>query len=142
MATLGGVPAARGGRRALDATLNLVPFIDLLSCCIAFLLITAVWTQIARVDVNTAGEGAAVEEAPAATPWTLYLTRDAWTLRAPDGATLAAERGTLASLLRGHGVHEPLQLRAADGVAYATLVEALDAARSAGIRAVSVRGDE
>ena len=32
---------AQPGKRALDAALNLVPFIDLLSCCIAFLLITA-----------------------------------------------------------------------------------------------------
>ena len=46
----GGGPApesGKKGKKALDATLNLVPFIDLLSCCISFLLITAVWTQIA-----------------------------------------------------------------------------------------------
>lgn len=39
-----------GGRRTLDFDLNLVPFIDLLSCCIAFLLITAAWTQLARLE--------------------------------------------------------------------------------------------
>jgi len=27
----------KGGKKALDAELNLVPFIDLLSCCISFL---------------------------------------------------------------------------------------------------------
>ena len=31
--------------KPLDAAINLVPFIDLLSCCISFLLITAVWTH-------------------------------------------------------------------------------------------------
>lgn len=41
-----------GGKRGLDFDINLVPFIDLLSCLISFLLVTAVWTQLARIDVN------------------------------------------------------------------------------------------
>jgi biopolymer transport protein ExbD len=45
----------KGGKKALDAELNLVPFIDLLSCCISFLLITAVWTQIAGLQVASSG---------------------------------------------------------------------------------------
>ena len=45
----------KGGKKALDAELNLVPFIDLLSCCISFLLITAVWTQIAGLQVSSSG---------------------------------------------------------------------------------------
>jgi biopolymer transport protein TolR len=47
--------AGHGGKKALDAELNLVPFIDLLSCCISFLLITAVWTQIAGLQVASSG---------------------------------------------------------------------------------------
>src|SRR5438552_18807666 len=45
----------KGGKKALDAELNLVPFIDLLSCCISFLLITAVCTQIAGIKVASSG---------------------------------------------------------------------------------------
>src|ERR1041384_6396333 len=41
-----------GGKRTLDFDLNLVPFIDLLSCCISFLLITAAWNQLARIETN------------------------------------------------------------------------------------------
>ena len=41
-----------GGKRGLDFELNLVPFIDLLSCCISFLLITAAWNQLAHMDTN------------------------------------------------------------------------------------------
>jgi biopolymer transport protein ExbD len=143
MASLAGVSAGARGRRALDATMNLVPFIDLLSCCIAFLLITAVWTTVARVDVATAGRSVAgEEEAPAtAPPWTLYVARDGWSLRAPDGATLAAAHETLAELLRAHAVAEPLVVRASDDVSYATLVDALDVARAAGIRTISLAGD-
>lgn len=44
-----------GGRhRSLDAEVNLVPFIDLLSMCICFLLMTAVWTQLGSVQVKQA----------------------------------------------------------------------------------------
>lgn len=38
----------------MDAEVNLVPFIDLLSCCICFLLISAVWTSVAKIDVKAA----------------------------------------------------------------------------------------
>jgi len=48
---MGGVNLPEGGgKRTLDFDLNLVPFIDLLSCCISFLLITAAWTQLARIE--------------------------------------------------------------------------------------------
>src|SRR3954466_12437328 len=55
MAAAAPQPAAKGGKKPLDAELNLVPFIDLLSCCITFLLITAVWTQIAGLQVSSSG---------------------------------------------------------------------------------------
>src|SRR5579859_2500025 len=47
-----GAPRGGGKRRSLDAEINLVPFIDLLSMCICFLLITAVWIQVGSVQVK------------------------------------------------------------------------------------------
>lgn len=41
-----------GGRRAVDTTINMVPFIDLLLVTIAFLLITAVWVSFSRLNAN------------------------------------------------------------------------------------------
>ncbi len=35
--------------------LNIVPFIDLMSCLTAFLLVAAVWVSIAQVDAHAAG---------------------------------------------------------------------------------------
>lgn len=49
------VPSGKGGKKSLDSELNLVPFIDLLSCLISFLLITAVWTQITSIKVTQTG---------------------------------------------------------------------------------------
>ena len=43
---------ALGGKRDLDAQLNLTPFIDLLSTCVCFLLVTAVWIQIGTVEIK------------------------------------------------------------------------------------------
>ena len=37
-----------GGRRSVDHALNMVPFIDLLSVLITFLLMTSVWSQVAK----------------------------------------------------------------------------------------------
>jgi biopolymer transport protein ExbD len=41
----------KGGKRALDAAINLVPYIDLLMTIMTFLVMTAVWTQIAALEV-------------------------------------------------------------------------------------------
>jgi biopolymer transport protein TolR len=41
-----------GGKRSLDAELNLVPFIDLLCSLISFLLMTAVWMQVSSLELK------------------------------------------------------------------------------------------
>lgn len=49
------LPGEGGGRgKSLAADLNLVPFIDLLSSLITFLLATAVWVQMSALDVEQA----------------------------------------------------------------------------------------
>lgn len=49
-------------KRHLDFELNLIPFIDLLSTCICFLLMTAVWTQVGSMDAKQAVGGQAVAD--------------------------------------------------------------------------------
>ncbi len=53
------VEGGKGKKKSLDAVINLVPFIDLLSSLIAFLLMTAVWTQLATLQVGQQGNNAA-----------------------------------------------------------------------------------
>ena len=43
----------RGGKKEANFELNLVPFIDLMSTCISFLLITAVWTQVSMIQIGS-----------------------------------------------------------------------------------------
>lgn len=52
----------KGGKKPVDAELNLIPFIDLLIVNICFLLITAVWVSMARIKVSQKGKGSAAEK--------------------------------------------------------------------------------
>ena len=49
-------------KQHLDFEVNLIPFIDLLSVCICFLLLTAVWIQVASMNVKQAIGGQAVQD--------------------------------------------------------------------------------
>lgn len=52
----------RQHKKHLDFELNLVPFIDLLSVCICFLLITAVWLNVGSMNVKQAVGGQSAAE--------------------------------------------------------------------------------
>lgn len=49
-------------KKILDFEVNLIPFIDLLSVCICFLLITAVWLNVGSMNVKQAVGGQAQED--------------------------------------------------------------------------------
>lgn len=54
----------KGGKKPLDTALNLVPFIDLMAVTIVFLIMTAVWTQLGRLQVSQSGTAASEEPPP------------------------------------------------------------------------------
>jgi biopolymer transport protein ExbD len=43
-------------RKGLNVELNIVPFIDLMSCLTAFLLVTAAWVNTAALDIRPQGK--------------------------------------------------------------------------------------
>jgi biopolymer transport protein ExbD len=52
---MGGIDVGGGGggkRKSLDSEINMIPMIDLLMVTISFLLITAVWTTMARINAD------------------------------------------------------------------------------------------
>lgn len=58
-----------GNKRASSFDLNLVPFIDLMSVLITFLLITAVWTQVSMIKLGSSIYGKQnTEETPPPPP--------------------------------------------------------------------------
>jgi len=66
----------KGGKKPLDTTINLVPFIDLMAVTIVFLIMTAVWTQLGRLQVSQSGQSTSEQEPPPTTlqPITLLIT--------------------------------------------------------------------
>lgn len=149
------IASAKGGRKALDAAMNLVPFIDLLSCCLSFLLITAVWSQVAGLSVDERPDGSAREEAPQPTTprLTLYIDGGGYTLSPSDGQSRAIPRTSghyddqrLGEALRAAHDLRPdiaaLEIRAADKTEYTDLIKAMDVALGAHFTALSVNGND
>jgi biopolymer transport protein ExbD len=60
----GGMDTGQGGKgkKSLDVAINLTAFIDLMAVTISFLIMTAVWTQIGRLQVSQAGGPSTEEE--------------------------------------------------------------------------------
>ena len=63
MASIGGA-GGRSSKKELNQEIPLVPFIDLLLCCIMFLLATAVWNELAAVNADQQVPGEASTEEP------------------------------------------------------------------------------
>ncbi|MCX7978886.1 MAG: biopolymer transporter ExbD [Bdellovibrionaceae bacterium] len=59
--------SSKSGRK-INVELNLVPFIDLMSVLITFLLITAVWTQVSMIQIGSSLYGKRSETQPPTPP--------------------------------------------------------------------------
>ena len=84
------VPGAGGGRRkSIDSEINMIPMIDLLMVTISFLLITAVWTHMSRLDSDAQVPGpATTEPVPAAPEKQLHVL-----MQSPEKFVLAWRQG-------------------------------------------------
>jgi biopolymer transport protein ExbD len=51
-----GASVGTEGKGSVNVELNIVPFIDLMSCLTAFLLVTAVWVNIAQINIQPKGK--------------------------------------------------------------------------------------
>ena len=143
-------PTGKGGKKPLDAAINLVPFIDLLSCCISFLLITAVWTQLARMDVAQKGQGAAgsTDEKPpeAQLSLTLFIDKDGYTFATSQGENTPIpmkgedyDYAKLADVLKGIRSNpavpadkQDIALKSDDSIIYNKIIRTMDVVISAG----------
>jgi biopolymer transport protein TolR len=155
----GAMPEGGGGRhkrKSLDAVINVVPAIDLLSCCIAFLLFTAVWTQISRLQAQQFGAPAdSTPEAQKSLTVTLTVGAKGYVLATSAGASVEipalgrssdgqpvydvkALADRLKQLRADYPDQSAVTVAADDAVLYADLVRAIDTCVGAGLSAVSV----
>src|SRR5262245_48521698 len=85
--------SAKGGRKAVDAEVPLIPFIDLLLCCVMFLLVAAVWNDLAALtsEQRVPGEGEIDDPAPEA-PLVLSIREDGYELSSSAGDRTSVPR--------------------------------------------------
>jgi len=138
-------PSGKGGKKALDAAINLVPFIDLLSCCLSFLLITAVWTQLARMDVtqkSKAPSGAVDEPPKPDVTLTLLINKDGYIFQKSTGESTPIEMkgeeydyAKLADIMekakKDHPDKEDMNIKSNDSVIYNKVIRTMDIVISA-----------
>jgi len=77
-----------GSKKSVDQEIPLVPFIDLLLCCVMFLLVTAVWNQLARLNANQQQPGqpqAQDTPPPETTKLILQVQTSGYTLASTEG---------------------------------------------------------
>ena len=145
---MGGV-STEGGSSKLDVELNLVPFIDLLSTLTLFLLVTAVWLQVAAIPASVDSKG----QSSSATPKPklgVRLTAGGMQLSWPSsvrGPSSVGRKGSGYDVERLQAVLTPIakshpNLMAAvsseDTVEYGWVVQAIDAAKNAGMKSVAL----
>lgn len=145
---------SRGSREA-NVELNLVPFIDLMSVCLIFLLITAVWTQVSMIQLASSIYSQKTSDKPLSPPpfSEVILRVDVVPegFRLLLGTTLSSipkmsdgnyNKGNLIAKLKEIKQRYPDKIDSLasvrDNVYYKHLIEAMDALLIAGFPQVSI----
>jgi biopolymer transport protein ExbD len=150
------VDTGGGGKKGVDVDINLVPFIDMMSCLVAFLLITAVWTNLAQIAGKPKGL-ANQSQTPPADPNKPYVsvlvaTDSVWVGISTGDRTqikklaqdydwesvrtkLAELKGLIGNDSAGNP-REDIEVAAEDGVTYQQIIAAMDNAMDKGFKDV------
>lgn len=137
-------PQGKGGKKALDAHINLVPYIDLLMTIMTFLVMTAVWTQIAALEVQNASGGNPPEEKEEKEedppkPIIVLVTANSLKIQeeggepkefpnTADGYDLKSTKTELKRLKDARPDRSEVRVQAEDGVSFEPIVQVIDVA--------------
>ena len=149
-----------GDKKSLNVGLNIIPFIDLMSCITAFLMVTAVWINIAQLEIRPAGHARDVPpciEADCDPPRLSVLIEadDIWVgvsrvndFQKLDKTATGYDWARLEGMLRQHkasslfdhatGIEIAADSTAAHPIAYQALIAAMDVAVKAGFVDVGI----
>jgi biopolymer transport protein ExbD len=148
-------PAAPGGKKSVDFQINMIPMIDLLSVLISFLLMTSVWTQIAKIDVKQSPNLPSDEPTPPPDEEKLNLTvlikSSGYTITAKGAVIKEIEKkgddydsSTLSEVLKQsraeHPENEDVQITSEDKVPYKELITVMDTCLKHKLTGISVAG--
>jgi len=145
---MAGVSAGPEGKNNLNIELNLVPFIDLLSTLVLFLLVSAVWIQVSVMPAAVSSRGRAVSSTPLPeSRLNVHLTPTGFKLDWPvpmPSLPKMVERDQLPRLeavLKQAFEAKKITSVAVSGdeeVEYGAVVQAIDIAKSAGVTSVAL----
>ncbi len=149
------VEGGKGRGKGMMVDLNLVPFIDFLSCLIAFLMIAAVWTQIASIDVEQAisppNPDVEIPDPPPQPPLKIHVRGDGmWIARKVEDGKQLPKIGEdqdwkqLKELIKADHDAFPTEqmvvINTDDGVPYEEMIKALDLTREFGYPQTALAG--
>ena len=149
------VPDGAGGKKPVDFQLNLIPCIDLLSVLISFLLMTAVWTQIAKIDVkqqpNMPSEDPPEEDDKEKVNLTVFVKSTGYTVTKKNVVVKEIakvgdewDNKTLAETLKGVAAEHPenhdVTLKSEDTVPYQELITVMDTCLMHKLEGITVAG--
>jgi biopolymer transport protein ExbD len=146
-------PTGKGGKKSLDANINLVPYIDLLMTIMTFLMMTAVWTQIAMLEVQNASGGPdQVQEEPdpnAPKPVIVLAGKEQVTVQEEggeartfpstgDGFDFNAINIELKRLKDARQDRDVVKIQSEDGVKYEHITKLIDLATGNDLKAITL----
>ncbi|MEM7435355.1 MAG: biopolymer transporter ExbD [Myxococcota bacterium] len=145
------------GKKAVNQEIPLIPFIDLLLCCVMFLLATAVWNQLAAMNANQQVPGqASTEDAPPEDEQVkliLQVRNAGYVLGSSAGESIDIKKrvvsnerefdvdelkAKLAQWKQAWDKREDLIVAPEDGVRYEDVIVAMDVASAAGFTTLSM----
>ena len=151
------LPGGKGGKKSVDFQLNLIPLIDLLSVLISFLLINAVWTQVARIEVRQRPNVAVDEVPPPDDTEQLNLTvtirQAGYTVSTKNVAFKTIEKSgsdydaatlkeVLKKVVEEHADNRDVTITSEDNVPYEELIRVMDVCLDNKLDGISVNGAE
>ena len=145
------------GKKSVNQEIPLIPFIDLLLCCVMFLLATAVWNQLAAMNANQQVPGqASTEDAPPEdekVKLILQVRNSGYVLGSSAGESIDIKKRAVADQKefdvdelatklgqwkQAWDDREDMIVAPEDGVRYEDVIRAMDVASSAGFTNLSM----
>jgi biopolymer transport protein TolR len=151
------IPSGSGGKKPVDFEINLIPCIDLFSVLIAFLLMTAVWTEIAKIDVkqkpNMPSEDQPEEKDEKPLNLTVFVKANGYTVTKKSVIVKEIEKKgdewdsiTLSEVLKGVSAEHPenhdVTVKSEDTVPYQQLITVMDTCLMHKLEGITVAGVE
>jgi biopolymer transport protein TolR len=131
----------------LDVDLNLVPFIDLLSTLVLFLLLTVIWVQVAAIPASVGGKGDSSVASAETTKLVITVKPKIYELNWPTSLSGRALPHSVTDLeqldrvLKGLAKENkipPASVGGDDQVEYGAVIAALDFLKSSGFNNISI----